>query len=45
MGPVLRVLVEMPFIREEESAVAWPIDLSGMETYRKVGSYPVIMLA
>lgn len=44
MEPVISVLVEMPFILKEESVVAWPIDLSGTETYRKVGIYPVIML-
>ena len=44
MEPVISVLVEMPFILKEESVVAWPIGLSGMETYRKVGTYPDIML-
>ena len=44
MGPVVSALVEMSFIRKEESVVAWPIDLSDMETYRKVSTYPVIML-
>ena len=45
VDPVMCIPVKMPYDRKEESVVAWPIDLSGMETYRKVGVHPDIMLA